>query len=420
MPDSLPDHERVTVTGADATLAGVADPPFEPVPAVGVPPWVFAMLAAAAGAVGANLYYSQALIGLIGPAVGLRGDLAGLVVTSTQLGYALGLALIAPLSDLIENRRLILVCLAAATIGLLGMALSRDAAPFIAASLVVGIGSVAIQVMVPYAAHLAPEATRGRLVGNVMGGLIAGIMLARPAASIIAHGFGWRAIFFVSAVAMAAVAVVLRISLPRRRPEPGPRYGEILVSMLRLMATEPRLQARTAYQTIAFTAFSLFWTAIPLLLQQRFGFGQQGIALFALAGAGGALSAPVAGRMADRGWIRRATVAALVVVPACFGLAALSVSRASIVGLGIAAITLDAAVQMNQVVGQRVIYSLAPEVRGRINAIYMTVVFVGASCGSLLATITYDRGGFPLTAAAGATLGMAGLLAYALTRRAAA
>lgn len=406
------------VAGPAAVLMGVADPPFGPVPVAKVPAWVFAVLAAAAGAVCANLYYSQALIGMVAPAVGLRGDLAGLVVTAPQLGYAAGLAFVAPLSDLAENRRLILVCLAVAALGLLGMALSHGALPFIAASLLVGVGSVGIQVMVPFAAHLAPEAIKGRLVGNVMGGLIAGIMLARPVASIVAHGFGWRAIFFASAAAMVVVAAVLGRALPRRRPAAGPRYGEILASMLRLMASEPRLRARTAYQTIAFMAFSLFWTVIPLVLQDRFGFGQQGIALFALAGAGGALSAPIAGRMADRGWIRRATVAALLAVPACFALAAASVNHVAIIGLGIAAVFLDAAVQMNQVVGQRVIYDLAPEVRGRVNAIYMTIIFVGASCGSLLATVTYDHGGFPLTAATGGAVGLIGLLAYLLTRRA--
>ncbi len=375
------------------------------------------MFAIATGAIVANLYYAQPLIGLISPAIGLHGGLTGMVVMSTQLGYAAGLLLVASLSDLVENRRLILICLAGAVLGLLAVAMSANATTFLLASFVVGVCSVATQILVPFAAHLAPEATRGRIVGNVMGGLVAGIMLARPLASLVAAHFGWRAIFYVSAAIMLLLAALLGWVLPRRQPRPGLHYGQILASMVRLMATEPRLRARTAYQALMFAAFSLFWTAIPLALHARFGFGQRDIALFALAGAGGALAAPLAGRMADRGWIVRATGGALVIVILAFALALIAIIMRSLAGLVVAAVTLDAAVQVNQVVGQRVIYGLAPGLRGRLNAIYMTTVFMTGACGSLLSTMTYVLGGFRLTAAAGIAIGLIGLAVFTLTRR---
>src|SRR5258708_18937942 len=72
-----------------------------------------AVFAAACGLVVANLYYSQPLVGLIAPALGLHAGLAGLIVALTQLGYGAGLLFLVPLSDVIENRRLVIWALGA-------------------------------------------------------------------------------------------------------------------------------------------------------------------------------------------------------------------------------------------------------------------------------------------------------------------
>jgi predicted MFS family arabinose efflux permease len=137
----------------------------------------------ASGLAVANIYYSQPLIGLIAPALGLHPGLAGLIVTLTQLGYAAGLLLVVPLSDVSENRRLVLFALGAVALGLLGIALSDSALTFMVASVVVGVFSVATQILVPFASHLAPETSRGKVVGTVMAGVLGGIMLARPFSS---------------------------------------------------------------------------------------------------------------------------------------------------------------------------------------------------------------------------------------------
>jgi len=193
-------------------------------------------------------------------------------------------------------------------------------------------------------------------------------------------------------------------------------YGQILGSMGRLLG-EPVLRRRAAYQGLVFCAFNLFWTAVPLLLAHRFGLSQRGIALFALAGAGGALAAPLAGRVADRGWILPATGAAL-------GLLALSLlgsvwgaQAGSLVLLTVCAVVLDAAVQTNQIVGQRAIYALSPAMRGRLNAVYMTIVFACGALGSLLATATYVFAGWRVTMGTGIVLALAGLVLLASERR---
>jgi predicted MFS family arabinose efflux permease len=375
-------------------------------------PRLTALLAAACGLVVANLYYAQALVGEIAPAIGLRPQASGLVVTATQLGYGAGLFLLVPLADLVENRRLVLGLTGVAALASLGLWTARTADVFLLLSFVIGVSSVGAQVLVPLAAHLAPDASRGRVLGNVMGGLIAGIMLARPAANALAAVAGWRAIFLAAAVVLAALVPVLWRALPRRTPARTLVYGALIGSGVRLVAGTPVIRRRTAYQALLFTAFSLFWTAVPLVLAGRFGLGQPGIALFALAGAGGALAAPVAGRLGDRGHGQRGTAAALAVATLSFALAGWAGAAGALVALGIAAVALDAAVQFNQVLGQRMIYAVAADARGRINAVYMTAVFAGGAAGSLLASVSFHAGGWTATAVTGGAIAATALALF--------
>jgi len=175
------------------------------------------------GAMVANLYYAQPLIDLIAPELRLSENISGLIVTLTQLGYGAGLLLIVSLADRVENRRLILTTLICAAAALAGVAVSSSAPFFLAAAVAVGFCSAGAQVVVPFAASLAPEERRGRTIGNVMAGLLAGIMLARPAASMLADTLGWRAVFWVSAGLMLVLAGWLAKALPRRRQPEGGR-----------------------------------------------------------------------------------------------------------------------------------------------------------------------------------------------------
>ncbi|MDU5945759.1 MAG: MFS transporter, partial [Paenibacillus macerans] len=197
-------------------------------------PWITLILAVACGLIAANLYYTQPLVESISSAVGLSSGAAGLIVTLTQIGYGIGLLFIVPLGDLLENRKLVVTLLILTAIVLIIAAEVRSAALFLAASLLIGVGSVAAQVLVPYAAHLSPEETRGRNVGNVMSGLLLGIMLARPVSSLVENYFGWHAIFILSSAMLLVLALVLAKVLPARRPQTTVNYPAILSSMLRL------------------------------------------------------------------------------------------------------------------------------------------------------------------------------------------
>lgn len=359
------------------------------------------IFALACGLVAANLYYGQPLAGLISADLGFSPQATGLIVTLCQLGYCLGLILLVPLGDLVENRKLILVLLALAAIALLGAALSSTPGIFLLACFAIGLASSAAQVLVPFAASMAPDALRGRVVGNVMSGLLTGIMLARPVASVIAEASSWHAVYIVSAIAMIGLLVALRLSLPERKPHGQISYAALLSSMAHLAATNRVLQRRALYQAGMFGAFSLFWTTSPLLLSgSHFGLSQNGIALFALAGAAGAIASPIAGRLADKGLTREVSIAAMVLGMFAFLLGRGSIEFSPIlglIGLTLSAIILDFGVQANLVSGQRIIYSMSPEHRSRLNGIYMATFFLGGAVGSALGGWAYATGGWERT-----------------------
>jgi predicted MFS family arabinose efflux permease len=185
---------------------------------------VMLVLAFACGASVANLYYAQPLLGLIQRSFGLSPGTAALAVTLTQVGYAAGLALLLPLGDLLENRKLASRTLLVTAVALAAVAAAPSFGVFLIAAALVGLTSVVAQVLVPLAAHLAPPQSQGKYVGQVMGGLLLGIMLARSVASLAAAAWGWRSIYVISAVIMVVMAVVLAWLLPRRQPQQSVTY----------------------------------------------------------------------------------------------------------------------------------------------------------------------------------------------------
>ncbi|KXO04371.1 MFS transporter [Bacillus tropicus] len=358
------------------------------------------LLATACGIIVANLYYAQPLIGVISNEIGLSNSSAGLIVTLTQIGYVVGLLFLVPLGDIVENKKLILILLLLSALALISMVFVKSATLLLIASFFIGLGSVAAQVLVPLVSYLSSENARGRVVGNVMSGLLLGIMLARPISSLVADMWGWNAIFALSATVIIVLAFVLSKVLPTRKPKAKTNYIALLNSMWQLLRTTPILRRRAIYHACVFGAFSLFWTTVPLLLSSpAFHFSQTAIALYALVGITGAIAAPIGGRLADLGWTRPATGIALtvVIISLILPLFIQSSSPFGIAVLVIAAILLDMGVSANLVLSQRLIFSLSPEIRSRLNGLFMAIFFLGGAVGSFIGGWAYALGGWNLT-----------------------
>lgn len=375
--------------------ANIATAPWEDTPHT-LTATMTVFFAGAVGVIVMNLFAAQPLTGVIVRSLHLQPALAGLTAMLPQLGYAAGLVLLVPLCDLLENRRLI-VCTLSCCAGFLAVAMVSDSRiVFLLALFLAGAASSVIQMLVPMAASMARESHRGRAVGNVMSGLMLGILLSRPTASLIAGAVGWRAFYGFAALADALLAVTLYMKLPARLPSAVTSYLPLLRSLWILLRSEPVLQRNATSAALVMAAFSAFWTAIGLrLAQPPFNFNMNGIALFALAGAAGAIMTPLAGRAGDLGAGRKALLAghlmmlmALVFIGVAgagwggFSASAHPVLACAMLVAGAGA--LDAGVVTDQTLGRRAINLLGSAARGRLNGLFVGVFFIGGALGAVL------------------------------------
>jgi predicted MFS family arabinose efflux permease len=381
-------------------------------------PWLVLLLATSCGLIVANLYYTQPLVGPISKSLGISAGTSGLIVTVTQLGYVLGLIFLVPLSDLVKNRRLVLLTLAVAIFALLIATFTHLPAMFFLAALLLGVGSASAQILVPYAAHLSTEGEQGRMVGNVMCGLLLGIMFARPVASFLTSLANWKAIFLFSVVMMAVIFMLLFWKLPERIPKQTLSYKEMLSSLWPIFKNTPVLRRRALYQAALFCSFSLFWTVAPLWLAAHFHLSQTGIALFGLVGVSGAIASPIAGRLADKGWTEPLTTLGFFLAVGSFTLTHLFQAQVGpgLAAFCIAAVVLDMAVSGNLILGQQAIYALGDQAKGRMNGIFMAVFFLGGGLGSAAGGWLYAQGGWNVASLLGLLMPILALI-YDITHK---
>ncbi|MDN3023986.1 MFS transporter [Streptomyces sp. S.PB5] len=397
----------MSATPATQSVSATPDTPH------GVPGRLVALLAVASGMTVANLYYAQPLLSSLSDVFHTSAATAGALITLTQVGYVIGMLFLVPLGDRLEKRNLVTALLAVTTLALVTAGLAPNFPVLLIASLVAGATSVVAQILVPFAASLAPDHARGRIVGRVMSGLLTGILLSRTLSSLVSGLAGWRVVFLGSAALMAVLAVALRLALPQHAPTTTMPYHHVLRSTARLVRTHPALVRRGLYQAAMFGAFSAFWTTVSFVLTgPRFHYSSLAVGLFALVGAAGAAVAPFAGHWADRGLVRPMTGAAFVVAALAFALAGLG--GHSVVLIALAAILIDMAVQTTLILGQHTVYQLDPDARARLNSAFIAIFFLGGAAGSQLGSVVYHAGGWTGLTVLGAALPVAALL-YWLT-----
>jgi predicted MFS family arabinose efflux permease len=359
------------------------------------------LLAITAGLSVASNYYAQPLLATIANSLNVSKRTTSFLVTASQIGYALGLAIVVPLGDLLERRRLITRLLSISAIGLIAAALSPNLAVLAVASLVVGVTSVVAQVAVPFSASLAAEHQRGLVVGTVMGGLLIGMLLARTFAGFVADFLGWRAIYVLAALLLSVLIFVLRREFPESREKDVSSYAQLMRTVWRLMREERVLRLRSLYGACIFAAFSAFWTTAAFLLSGRpYQYPARIIGLFGLVAVSGVIASPIAGRLADRGWARFQTAAFLLCTFVSWLPIALGACHLAWLVFGI--ILLDFGVHGAQITNQSEIYRLNPGARSRLTTAYMTIYFIGGAVGSQTGSLMYEKIGWNGVCCAGA------------------
>ncbi len=366
----------------------------------------FAM-ALCAGIAVANIYYNQPLLGMI-EAHYPNSSVIGLIPTATQFGYAVGLLFLVPLGDLFERRRLITVQFVVLAVALAFAAVAPSTLALIAASLTLGVAATVAQQIVPFAATLADNRTRGAAVGTVVSGILGGILLSRTIAGFVGAHFGWREMFWLGAPLALGAAALVRLTLPRHHPTHSIGYTAALRSLIHLVVEEPALRLAAATQAMLFASFIAFWTVLSLHLQEpAFGLGAEIAGLFGVIGASGILAAPLAGRVADkRGPHLVIAIAAAITLSSW----AVFAGWNSLAGLTVGVVLLDVGVNAALVSNQHLIFALRPEARSRLNTVFMTAMFVGGSLGSLGASWAYAHLSWLGVCGYGAALATSGLL----------
>jgi len=377
--------------------------------------WLFAI---ASGLSVANVYYAQPLLDALARDFGISHAAVGGVITATQLGCALALLFLVPLGDRVDRRRLMAMQMLALTFALVAVGMAQSTLALLAGMLAVGLlGTAMTQGLIAYAASAAAPHEQGRVVGTAQGGVFIGLLLARVFAGGVSDLAGWRGVYFCAALLMLGIAIPLWRRLPILPPATRTlSYPHLLASMLTLMRQEKVLQVRGMLALLMFAAFNIFWSALVLPLSAPpYNFSHTLIGAFGLAGVVGALAAARAGQWADKGYARRTSgLALLVLLLAWWPLSLMEVSLWALV-MGI--VLLDLGGQALHVTNQSLIFRTRPDAHSRLVGLYMMFYAVGSGLGAICTTVTYARFGWQGVCTLGASVSLLALVFWWVTQR---
>lgn len=378
-------------------------------------PALVLLMAVSCGITVANLYYNQPLLADIGRTFGIDVGQLGIISMLTQIGYAVGMFLFIPLGDIYEKRKLITALLIIVGLALIALATAQNLTWVYLASFAVGITTVAPQMIVPLVAEIAPPNERGKAIGNVMSGLLIGILLARTVAGFVGELFNWRVMFGIAAVMMFGLSFILKRKLPVSQPKIKLSYIALIRSMGQLIAELRTLREAALIGAFMFGSFSVFWTSLTFFLEgPSYQYGSAVTGLFGLVGVVGAAAASVIGRLADRVSPKR--MVGFMIVTALLSYVSFWLLGAFIWGLIAGVILLDLGVQGGQVSNQARIYSLQPDARSRLNTIYMVSSFLGGSIGSALGAYAWSCWGWAGSCAIGGSMAAIAFLIWTTYR----
>lgn len=375
------------------------------------------LFATACGMSVANIYFAQPLLDQLSNEFSINHSIIGVVITVTQIFYGVGLLLLVPLGDLLNQRRLIVGQMLLSTTALVIVGTASSSMVLFVGMALVGLLAVVTQTLVAFAATIASPTERGRVVGIVTSGIVIGILLARTFAGILTDVAGWRSVYLFSAALMLLMVFMFIKMLPNvKREVKSLSYPELIRSVLTLFIQERTLRVRSVLAMLIFADFSILWTSLVLPLSTPpIALSHSAIGAFGLVGVAGALAAARAGKWADQGYGQRTTgiALALLLISWLF----ISYIEQSLIALVIGIVLLDLAVQAIHVTNQTMILPLHTEARSRLTAGYMVFYSIGSAGGSIASTQIYAHFGWGGVSLLGASVSAFALLFWAMTRR---
>ncbi|MEM5402526.1 MFS transporter [Paraburkholderia unamae] len=363
------------------------------------------MMAIIAGAVITNIYCTQPILPLI--AAGLRVNITAVdfVAGAALLGFSTGLALLLPLGDRFDRRKLVLTQIALALVFAATSAVAPGIWALIAASFALGIVSCVPQQLVPFAAVMSLPSERGRNVGTVVSGIMVGILVGRTIAGVIGAAWGWRAVYGAEAAFMVPVFIAAAALLPKGVPSTNLSYGRLLASLWPLVRDNRPIRESMIIQALLWACFNAFWVNLAALLKSGpWHLGSAWAGGFGIIGAAGAFAASLGGNATDRVGFRKVIGASIGIATLAYVL--LSGAATSLTLLIVGVIVLDIGVQSGLVSNQTRAFSVDPKAQGRINSLYMTATFFGGAVGATVSGWLMSRFGWSGIVAFGVALGI--------------
>ncbi|MDD3231506.1 MAG: MFS transporter [Oscillospiraceae bacterium] len=364
----------------------------------------------------ANLYYIQPLEVQIAATFHVSQNAAGIAAMLTQIGYALGLLLFVPLGDMTERRSVILRMLALVAVSLCVAGLSPTYPVLLIAMFAIGLTTIVPQLIVPYAAKLSRPEEQGKTIGDVMSGLLIGILLSRVFSGLVGASAGWRIVYMIATGLILILAVIIRCIFPKSESHAEISYFELLKSIPRLVKNQRSLRESSLNGFFMFGSFSAFWTSLIFLLETpHYNMGTREAGLFGFAGVAGALAAPLIGKAADRESPRFAV--GIGVLLSTLAYLCFSLFGFHIWGLIIGVIVLDLGNQCGQISNMARVQALGDSMRSRNNTVFMFSYFIGGAAGSFLGTLSFQRFGWYGVCGVGLLFQLAAILIHFLVYR---
>ena len=364
-----------------------------------------------------NLYWAQPLLVQIMDGFGLPAANGGLLVTATQIGYAMGILFILPLGDFVRRKRMIALVMVLSVLALVSCAISPS---FIILSLSLfsmGIVTISGQIILPLAGDLSREDERGHIVGIVSSGITTGILFSRFASGIIAGFWGWRSVYVIAAALNLGMVLVMIYVLPEiPAKNKFKSYGKLLASVFTTFKNHSSLPNILLHSGLIFgLIFNIFWTSLTFLLSaEPFNYNTFQIGLVSLAGLAAAVFGVGIGKLQDKG-LSIPALGAFIVVCLVSMVCGFAFSD-SIVAIVIVAAVLSVAVQGVSVLTQTRLFNLSQGERSRLNTVFVVNNFIFGAIGSALASLLWSLGGWSYVMIAASVVSVAAFIVWLFSR----
>jgi predicted MFS family arabinose efflux permease len=364
-----------------------------------------------------NLYWAQPLLVQIMDGFGLPAANGGLLVTATQIGYAMGILFILPLGDFVRRKRMIAIVMVLTVLAMVSCAISPS---FIILSLSLfsmGIVTISGQIILPLAGDLSREDERGHIVGIVSSGITTGILFSRFASGIIAGFWGWRSVYVIAAALNLVMVLVMIYVLPEiPAKNKFKSYGKLLASVFTTFKNHRSLPNILLHSGLIFgLIFNIFWTSLTFLLSaEPFNYNTFQIGLVSLAGLAAAVFGVGIGKLQDKG-LSIPALGAFIVVCLVSMVCGFAFSD-SIVAIVIVAAVLSVAVQGVSVLTQTRLFNLSQGERSRLNTVFVVNNFIFGAVGSALVSLLWSLGGWSYVMMAASAVSVAALIVWLFSR----